>query len=1695
MAVSLAEPDSVCQNVEFSLNAWATVNGQAAGNVNYHWYRLRDNVVYDLGMSGATLVPTDALDADRYFVVASSIGTCLANGEAMSDTVESVLYPVPTKLKPSDVVYTPGRMCSDDSASLEIRNSYKAAQIKSRWPQTLYYSIDNGANWQTSNVFKPLPDVDVYELMVKNQYGCLDANNRLDIKRAPQTIDAWLEAGPDDTIVAGQTFRVHGDTVAAPGTPHWTTSGTGTFANADTLHPVYIPSAADVVAGKVKLYLSVNSNNYCPLKDSLTLYILECGVYSIVRNGGDTVVACGDETLTLIGKLASDNAALIPPKADYEWRLIDIVFGSGYTVEHSDMNADSSRWEPTEPTPGLYELYVKTVSNCILTDTFYLDVQPIPTGEGTIELIYPGGKNAISMCINDTARIVVTDDSGLNTYTWPDGTESDGVSNNSYPVTATKDTSVIIKITSQGGCVGYDTIDIAVDKPFTLVLSGSDTTVCIGSDVRLPKISTAGYGSIAPLTYYQWTNIHGDTVDAGNYAVQNRPVMNITQDTVYHAYAYTDAHCQSAVSEYRITVDKYRLALDDTLYVCYGDKVKLSMPSATKQYVINGANFTAASAAAFEMETSPLYNDTVLIVTATDTLGCGNSDTVVVYVLPLPDMNIVNPGACANQPVVLRLPNLDATDECQWEVNTVSGKYNFTGDSINFRPGESDSVLFIDLKVTNRLGCVYTKKDTISVYTWPDLNLRDTTVCEGSEDIPMILKSDDVNALYKVTWLRIGLDSTTILPNAFNHVLAVADTASHRYYFSLKNRANGCMDTNSVMVNITRKPRLKHIEDDTICAVTSQMKFEYRQIGKYNAAQTQWSCVEYLANGTQSAGSLRYPNNTASLINVTYYPSYAMQTTGGVAHVKVYTQGTAECAATTVYDSFNIVFTDPLRIPVINPQYKCINSNDNVTVTVDMNIANMTGFEFFVDTTKGKVIQQWDTATKRYMLTYLNPGGDTNVIHRDSLRIWNKDNCELSRVFEVGFVGAPRVEPDTLVICPGDTVTVEVFNPNTTTKPNWTDLSTSKTVAVAKNEVRLSPTKTTSYKVSPLRSADSRCTGDLSDTVTIVVRDRILVETAGDTNVCEITDVKVGVTQVSQAVHRYQWIDSATGNVVSTDTAFMMKAVSSNHTFFLTVWNDSTGCIDHDTLHLTYGGNLYKLNFYDTTVYAGTEIDVVVSGPWPTEKDPACPYEWFDETDTVTICALDSIWHLQAAKTTDYTLYLRGGETECYNHLHVTVLRLNLHDTAVCDYCPTEIGIDSVEIDYVEWYYLDTLSFTSGHTDPIEMDFCFDDTVQNKHQVITDSLYYHAYVIPYPYKVKESDTVPAGPFCDTVYSEPRIELAYDGKRPAKHTDKTEDIDVYKEFLHWNKVEVLCKEPAPGKKFVCDTLFEVRTKTTAKGTTITRLDDGVLVNCREIDSVCVAVGTEDHLNFDKNYDTVTIKWDCTISEPPTEGTIKVCDTTYVLINVGTKLKPKYARDLNNVTVSNCREVSSDCKVTYTVNRAIDNSEEKVTAEIACSDTTSKPPTDPDPVVKTKTVCDTVYTLTNQGTKLKPNYVRGEAQTENCREVSADCEVKYETNRASDNSSETVKAVTSCSTVTPPTEPDPDPDPDPVVKTKTVCDTVYTLTNKGTKLKPNYVRGEAQTENCREVAESCVVTYEPERAADNSTETEKAVVTCN
>ncbi|MDT8308084.1 MAG: hypothetical protein RQ866_01045 [Bacteroidales bacterium] len=102
---------------------------------------------------------------------------------------------------------------------------------------------------------------------------CGNASDTINLTIIPAPL---VDAGPNDTICEGDLFTVTAATATNynSSTIVWTTSGTGTFNNANILHPVYTPSQADINSGSVTLTITIDGNYPCgSVSDDMILII------------------------------------------------------------------------------------------------------------------------------------------------------------------------------------------------------------------------------------------------------------------------------------------------------------------------------------------------------------------------------------------------------------------------------------------------------------------------------------------------------------------------------------------------------------------------------------------------------------------------------------------------------------------------------------------------------------------------------------------------------------------------------------------------------------------------------------------------------------------------------------------------------------------------------------------------------------------------------------------------------------------------------------------------------------------------------------------------------------------------------------------------------------------------------------------------------------------------------------------------------------------------------------------------------------------------------------------------------------------------------------------------------------------------------------------------------------------------------
>ena len=152
--------------------------------------------------------------------------------------------------------------------------------------------------------------------------SCSDATDimTLTISKAPQVL-----AGPDDEICESEpSYTLSLATGSDYTTLQWTTDGTGSFDNPNSINPVYSPSVSDVMDGQVRLSVTAFSEGSCP--DASDEMLLTIWKLADVFAGIDATICEGE------------NYQLWDANAENYTGLLWTSNGDGYFSDATQMN-------------------------------------------------------------------------------------------------------------------------------------------------------------------------------------------------------------------------------------------------------------------------------------------------------------------------------------------------------------------------------------------------------------------------------------------------------------------------------------------------------------------------------------------------------------------------------------------------------------------------------------------------------------------------------------------------------------------------------------------------------------------------------------------------------------------------------------------------------------------------------------------------------------------------------------------------------------------------------------------------------------------------------------------------------------------------------------------------------------------------------------------------------------------------------------------------------------------------------------------------------------------------------------------------------------------------------------------------------------------------------------------------------------
>lgn len=344
--------------------------------------------------------------------------------------------------------------------------------------------------------------------------------------------------------------------------------------------------------------LSGASVNVCPPGNTTyTLYITDasgCSDSDMVQvniaapyvNASPSVAVCNGNSTILVASGGQGQT--------YSWLPSGTLTGA---------NTANPTATPTATT--VYTVTATDPTGCTATDSVLVQVTSAPPIVAS---------NDTSLCNGGSASLSVT--GSATQYTWSPG----NMSGQSVTVSPTQTTTYVVT-GNTNNCISNDTVIVTVAPPFS-VYAGPDFDICNGTQVTLNVGVTGGT--------YAWTptaTIIGSTT---TQAVVATPTTNTS-----YTVNVTDANGCVSADTINITVNPNPTVNATTTdnSICIGQTTSLSGSGASSYAWTPTVGVTSPTQGTTNANPS---NTTTYMVTGTDINGCTGSDTVTIFVNPLP---------------------------------------------------------------------------------------------------------------------------------------------------------------------------------------------------------------------------------------------------------------------------------------------------------------------------------------------------------------------------------------------------------------------------------------------------------------------------------------------------------------------------------------------------------------------------------------------------------------------------------------------------------------------------------------------------------------------------------------------------------------------------------------------------------------------------------------------------------------------------------------------------------------------------------------------------------------------------------------------------------------------------------------------------------------------------------------------------
>jgi hypothetical protein len=660
-----------------------------------------------------------------------------------------------------------------------------------------------------------------------------------------------------------------------------------------------------------------------------------------------------------------------------------------------------------------------------------------------------------------------------------------------------------------GGLTDAFILRIIFNEP--LANAGADTTICLGSSVRLGGDISGGQ----PPYIFAWSPTDG--LDRSN---EQRPLATPGRSTSY-VMTITDAEGATARDTVEVTVAPLPVAnAGKDVSICHGTSTTLSGSASggAQPYTYSWLPDDGLSNPAIANPVASPRRSTRYLLTVTDARGCAHSDSMSVTVHPALSVTAGDDRiACATIPLTLNAVAEGGKAPYRYAWKPVAGMNNAETASPVFIPANSGSVI---VTVTDANGCAAHDTIRLTVHQPPVVDAGDAVILCLGDKTTLRPRVSGGKAPYSYRWTPGDNLSSAMVVNP-----QVTASTTTTYTLAVSD-ANGCTVYDSIVVAVYTPPSLNVEGDVTVCA-GAPVRIGAEAVGGTAPYRYSWSPAAGLDNATAATPAANPRRNTTYTVTVTDANGCKTQ-----AIVRV-----------TVRPRPVITLRDRSTV--------CQGAVANLSATVR---GGTPPYSY-----------SWSPVEGLSAANIANPVATPSVSTQYTLTVTDAAGCQVQATADVVLLDPPIVDAgEALTLCSGaaGTLNASLTGGRTPYRYSWnpsTGLSSARIL-----NPNVSVARTTVYT---LTATDANgCVG--SDTVVVYVTEAPKANAGAEATICAGGSTQLGGNATGGTPpYTYQWSPSFGLSDATSPTPTAAPTSSTQYTLTVT---DVRGCISSDrvTVHV-----------------------------------------------------------------------------------------------------------------------------------------------------------------------------------------------------------------------------------------------------------------------------------------------------------------------------------------------------------------------------------------------------------------------------------------------------------------------------------------------------------------------------------------------